>query len=214
MVAGNAARRKELAQRRKEDRKQEVERRRGGLARASPVEARAYLLQTAKSSNNASQLLAYAVDDRTGKAICEPWFRVGTCRRKRCRYSHSLTISHLSCVADVERSEGNTENKGSSGSKGKGRSGSSKTKGRQNKGSKKNGSGRIAQDSCLPPMACRNLKDVHAGGQLVYDRNVRNQRQQSSPLLFVEFQGDSSSTPLTLQFLQPSLREPNNVQSM
>ena len=91
MVQGNSARRKELAANRRQDQKEEKSRKKGGAARATPVEARARLLDWAGSDK--CLMLAWTEDATGEKNVCQSYFRTGSCPRKRCRLSHDDTIS-------------------------------------------------------------------------------------------------------------------------
>lgn len=98
MVQGNSARRKELAAGRRQDRKDEIERKKGGAARVTPVEARARLLDFGAKNNTKSSIIAWYVDPSVEKAPawCAVHFRDGACPRgKRCKLSHQDSIAHL-----------------------------------------------------------------------------------------------------------------------
>ena len=105
MVKGNFERRKELAEKRKEDRKAEVERKKAGAALATPVEVRGRLLHDAKVAGATDDLLAWVAapasdDDQTRKDVCDSWWRTGFCALKRCRLSHEESICHLRGVPE------------------------------------------------------------------------------------------------------------------
>ena len=131
------------------------------------------------------------------KDVCEAWWRTGFCEMKRCRLSHADSISHIKGVpefgAAAARVGAPASNVGDGGDDGK----QSGKKGGRKKGKK----GAVADDSgaagngaqagaTLPAMDCVLLKTVDAGGQLEYDRSIRTQRRQESPLLFIAFRGE------------------------
>eukprot|EP00946_MAST-07B_sp_MAST-7B-sp1_P000716 g716.t1 len=167
MVRGNSARRKELAARRRQDRKDEVARKRAGAARATPVEARARILAFCAEGREARAWVASGVN---GKGICESMLRLGECDSKRCRLSHELVLAHLSGMPEVS----------GDGVGGACASGG----GRQSKTSK-----RRLRTNPLASLVCVPLSEVKAGGQLAYDPKVRTQRRQKSDLYFVEVEG-------------------------
>lgn len=179
MVRGNAARRKELAAMRRQDRKDEVARKKGGASRATPIEARARILAFCAEaqrrgrqdgSSGGQNARAWVVAKDGGKDICEAWWRHGECGSKRCRLSHETTLAHLTGMPDGSAAEGGA----AIGAV---------------RGSKKRGGRRQRDNAALPPMLCVPLSDVHAGGKLRYDAKVRTQRREKSDLLFVEVSG-------------------------
>jgi hypothetical protein len=173
MVRGNAARRKELAALRRQDRKDEVARKKGGASRATPIEARARILAFCAEARRRGQedsARAWVVaKDGSKKDVCEAWWRHGECESKRCRLSHESTLAHLAGMP-LGSAVGGAASDGGSGGKKK--------------------SGRRQKDhAALPPMVCVPLAEVQAGGKLRYDAKVRTQRRQKSDLLFVEVCG-------------------------
>ena len=75
MVRGNSARRKELAARRRQDRKDEIARKRAGTARATPVEARARILAFCAEGQEARAWVASGANgkDKSGpRAVSYP----------------------------------------------------------------------------------------------------------------------------------------------
>jgi len=103
MVQGNSARRKELAAGRRQDRKDEIERKKAGISRVTPVEARARLLDFGAKNSKKSSMRAWSVSPSENKAPawCAEYFRCGSCPRgKRCKLSHEESIAHLSQPAE------------------------------------------------------------------------------------------------------------------
>lgn len=190
MVKGNFERRKELAEKRKEDRKAEVERKKAGAALATPVEVRGRLLHDAKVAGATDDLLAWVAapasdDDQTRKDVCDSWWRTGFCALKRCRLSHEESISHLRGVPESACVDAGSLSSGS-GSEGQKKKGKRGKKGRA--GGDTKGGGIVG--AALPPMVCLPLEAVDAGGQLAYDRNLRTQRRKESLLMFVALRGE------------------------
>ena len=211
MVKGNFERRKELAAQRKQDRKDEVVRQKAGAIAATPVEVRGRLLHDARVAGaRDDELLAWVVaparpestdgDEGTvvsRKDVCEAWWRTGFCEMKRCRLSHADNISHINGVPEFGAAAarggapaGNVDGGGDDGKQ-------SGKKGGRKKGKKGSvadegaAAGNGAQTGAtLPAMDCAPLKTVDAGGQLEYDRSIRTQRRQESPLLFIAFRGE------------------------
>ena len=177
MVKGNSARRKELAQGRRQDRKNEVERKKAGASRVTPMEARARILSCASlSSNNITPVAWCSIQD--GKSVCESWFRTESCPRKRCKYDHSISVAHLKFPGRIISSNGDGDFS----------AGCQKQNGRNDK-KKSSKSNRHSSNGCLPPMVQISLNKVSAGGKLEYDPNLRTQRRTQSNLLFIEFNG-------------------------
>ena len=203
MVKGNFERRKELAARRKADKKAEAERKSQGALRATPVEVRARLLHDAQLQGvSDEELQAWVVapppeDGTSRKGLCDDWWRTGFCSQRRCRLSHEDTISHLRGVPES----------GACGVAGGGAAavdGAEPKRKKKGKGRKAKGKGRTAVDggaagdagagaaapSALPAMECMPLRSVVAGGDLAYDRIIRTQVRKESPLLFVAMRGE------------------------
>jgi len=100
MVQGNSARRKELAVGRRQDRKDEIERKKSGAAMVTPAEARARLLDFGTKNSTKSSMIAWSVTPSSSQAPfwCAAYFRDGECPRgKRCKLSHEESIAHLAC---------------------------------------------------------------------------------------------------------------------
>ncbi|KAI8897226.1 hypothetical protein BC833DRAFT_649762 [Globomyces pollinis-pini] len=98
MVRGNADRRRELAQQRKEDQKQEALRKKEGASAATFEEVRARLLNDAKKSNQScKELIAWigVQDEESTVEVCVSYVRFGSCEKKRCKYKHEFTLCHL-----------------------------------------------------------------------------------------------------------------------
>ena len=209
MVKGNKERRQELAARRKEDKAQEVERKRGGASLATPVEVRASLLSDARG--NESQLIGWVVRSRGAegeeeKAWCEDWFRTGYCLLKRCRNSHEVTISHL---LGVPPQPGVPVLAAATTSRG--RSVSPAARRVRALSAERGGVGTVGGGgaveavvaarpsnkdlSCVPSAAVfpalepMPLRSCEVGAKLVYDRTLRTQIRTESPLRFVEWGG-------------------------
>jgi hypothetical protein len=101
MVQGNSARRKELAVGRRQDRKDEIERKKAGASRVTPAEARARLLDFASKPPPACAMFSWSMSPSSSSAPawCPTHFREGVCPRgKRCRLAHAESISHLAGV--------------------------------------------------------------------------------------------------------------------
>jgi hypothetical protein len=199
MVKGNAERRKELAAKRKQDRKDEVVRQKAGVSRATPVEIRGRLLHDASIAGAGdNELIAWVAvpsEDGAGasrKDICEAWWRTGFCGLKRCRLSHDESIAHLCSVPESAGAWNTTESIDDGGSKDdqQGKKGAGKGKKGKKSRSGKGDDEFDANGGSLPAMDCMPLKNVDAGGQLAYDRNVRSQRRRESKMLFVAFRGN------------------------
>eukprot|EP00751_Fragilariopsis_kerguelensis_P009846 CAMPEP_0170803632 /NCGR_PEP_ID=MMETSP0733-20121128/30179_1 /TAXON_ID=186038 /ORGANISM="Fragilariopsis kerguelensis, Strain L26-C5" /LENGTH=224 /DNA_ID=CAMNT_0011157437 /DNA_START=83 /DNA_END=760 /DNA_ORIENTATION=+ len=104
MVQGNSARRKELAAGRRQDRKDEIERKKAGAARVTPAEARARLLDFGTKNSTKSSMIAWSVSPSSSSVSCwcAAYFRDGACPRgKRCKWSHAESIAHLACPLAV-----------------------------------------------------------------------------------------------------------------
>tara|TARA_B100000780_G_scaffold259854_1_gene211172 strand:- start:6 stop:758 length:753 start_codon:yes stop_codon:yes gene_type:complete len=192
MVQGNSARRKELAVARRQDRKNEVARKKAGASKATPVEARARILHHVSLSKEDTSAIAWCSIEQ-GKNICDSWFRTESCPRKRCRFNHTETIAHLLNVPESSYTNNGNGN-GNGNDTDNTNSGKRKTKKGKSK-KKKNGStgsnnASMGGEGCLPAMVCKPLNAASAGGKLEYDPNVRTQRRTKSNLLFIEFQGE------------------------
>lgn len=98
MVQGNSARRKELAAGRRQDRKDEIERKKAGVARATPAEARARLLDYSARRDARGSMIAWsaAPASRGAPAWCAAFVRDGACPRgRRCKLRHATSLAHL-----------------------------------------------------------------------------------------------------------------------
>ena len=214
MVQGNSARRKELAQGRRQDRKKEIARKKAGARCATPIEARARLLHFANMNGATDDELRAWVSvecssaEQSGrKDVCDAFWRTGSCSRKRCRYDHSESIAFLtgvpeSSVAEVEvvdavkengeekKAEEQEEEMAVRGRKKRGGGGKRRSKKHSSASSSSNSSKQSGNGcDCLPAMVCKPLSSVQAGGHLAYDTNLRTQRRTKSTLQFVEFRG-------------------------
>lgn len=110
MVNGNWQRRLELAAKRKEDRKAELERRKSGPGCTStPSEVRAWLLSC--KALKTSDLLAWlTIEPGPGgkvfdKDVCEVHFRTQDCAIKRCKYSHEDSLAGVRGVPETAAPE-------------------------------------------------------------------------------------------------------------
>ena len=93
-IAGNGARRKELALGRRLDRKAEKERKKSGPLRATPGEARSRLLDYSKKMGVCMR--AWVEDQIAGKnakRLCGLYFRGGECPQKKCKFSHDAGLA-------------------------------------------------------------------------------------------------------------------------
>ena len=209
MVQGNSARRKELAQGRRQDRKKEIARKKAGARCATPIEARARLLHFANMNGATDdELRAWvSVECSSEKDVCDAFWRTGSCSRKRCRYDHSESIAFLtgvpeSSVAEVEvvgavkengeekKAEEQEDEMAVRGRKKRGGGGKRRSKKHSSASSSSNSSKQSGNGcDCLPAMVCKPLSSVQAGGHLAYDTNLRTQRRTKSTLQFVEFRG-------------------------
>jgi hypothetical protein len=177
MVKGNAVRRKELAQRRKDDKKEEIERKQAGPKRAIPAEARSRLLSDARLAELAGHpmppLTAWVISSEKAdgtaadKDVCESWLRTGSCALRRCKASHEMTVSHLQGVPSTAGSTDDEEEEGEEEEE-EGRGGS--------------GGGSSLH---LPALETRDLRLVDPGGMLAYDRTLRTHIRGSNRLIFV-----------------------------
>jgi len=98
MVQGNSARRKELAAGRRQDRKDEIERKKAGVTRATPAEARARLLDYSARRDARGSMIAWsaAPASRGAPAWCAAFVRDGACPRgRRCKLRHATSLAHL-----------------------------------------------------------------------------------------------------------------------
>lgn len=204
MVKGNYERRKELAERRKQDRVDEKQRRTAGPISATPTEVRARLLSDAQKDENGdgeSELVAWVVIGGATKLFCEDYFRTGSCPTKRCKFCHDVSIAHLQglpeapCVQDTCSSKAKSEQLPSSqqtrsGGAGRKKKGSAGGRG-HNKLSSVGGSPDDIEPlpaggfPALEPVQLRSVSQI--GGNLAYDRNVRTQVRQTSTLRFVQW---------------------------
>mmetsp|Transcript_8162 Transcript_8162/g.17037 ORF Transcript_8162/g.17037 Transcript_8162/m.17037 type:complete len:185 (-) Transcript_8162:14-568(-) len=91
MVQGNSDRRKELAVGRRNDRKAEKARKKAGVVKATPSEARSRLLEISRSLD--LPLTAWVESSEPGREVCAQYFRTGDCGSKRCKYSHEACLS-------------------------------------------------------------------------------------------------------------------------
>eukprot|EP00729_Bicosta_minor_P008653 gene8654-31633_t len=166
MVKGNAERRKELSKLRRDGKKAEGERRKGGASKATPGEARARLLSDAmRVKGTENGLIGWTMVDAAGegdsvqnarsnaeavKLMCASHFRTGYCELRRCKHEHTESISHLKGVPPPvgDGSEG------------------------------------------FAPIAQKPLKQCSAGGREVYDYVLRRGIFQSSPIRFVEWNNE------------------------
>lgn len=163
MVKGNQDRRKELAQRQRDDKRGEIERKKGGPELATPSEVRARLLSDLKLTGASDGTLwgwclpKPAPGESISKSLCASWFRTGSCTFKRCRFSHEHSISHLSGVPAAPEKAADGDDADPKG-------------------------GSLA----LPPLECRFLRDCDPGGELVYDRTLRTHVRMPHTLLFIQ----------------------------
>lgn len=177
-MKGNKERRKELSQKRKEGKRDEIIRKKSGPANATPEEVRARLLSDFHIRRGEGivdpELIAWVVltepeDGTTNgrKNICESWLRTGSCPLKRCRHSHDITISHL-----VNSSSITLEDEGEG----------------------------LRFEAGLPPLTTQSLHTVEVGGGLSYDRNLRTQVRTVSLLRFI-----SQSSRLLFDYADPTV---------
>lgn len=187
MVKGNSARRKELAARRRQDRKDEISRKKAGPSCATPIEARARILEWC-SRSEANAIAWVAVE--TGKDVCEEFWRNGECRSKRCRLSHENSLSHLKCMPENSESTGSGNGEGAVVNRESQKSNSNSKRNSRRKGGQPKTSQAFHSSSrargALPPMMQMQLHNVQAGGKLAYNAKVRTQQRQKSNLLFIE----------------------------
>ncbi|KAJ3270420.1 hypothetical protein HDV01_007830 [Terramyces sp. JEL0728] len=101
MVKGNGDRRRQLAQQRKQDQKDEIQRKLGGCELATPDEVRARLLDDCRKKNIPEDLLVAFVKHPTDETLqCPSFLSFGHCETKRCRYRHVDNLSYLNIKVD------------------------------------------------------------------------------------------------------------------
>lgn len=164
MVKGNADRRRELAQKRKDDKKDENARKTSGALRATPAEVRARLLSDARAAGGAGEaqltawvLAAPTADGIQAKELCESFWRTGACPRKRCRGDHTDSIAHLRNVPSAGAAETEADDGDASGT----------------------------ARGMLPALVALPLRAAEPGGALVFDRTMRGPVRQENRLYFV-----------------------------
>jgi len=178
MVKGNAQRRLELTERRKQEQVEERERKQRGYVAFTPGEARARLLSDARAASGPSaedELIAYIVaPEHDGKLFCVDFWRTGSCPLKRCKFAHDDSISHLQGVPadgdDASAAGAATAAAAAAASRG------------------------------MPAMFTAPLRSVDPGGAFVYDKVIRMQVRTVSPLRFVAL-----GKQLVFDFQNPSV---------
>ncbi|KAJ3253155.1 hypothetical protein HK103_000850 [Boothiomyces macroporosus] len=101
MVKGNGDRRRQLAQQRKQDQRNEIQRKLGGSELATPDEVRARLLDDCRKKNIPEDLLIAYVKHPTDDTLqCPSFISTGYCETKRCRYRHVDNLNKLGVQVD------------------------------------------------------------------------------------------------------------------
>ncbi|KAJ3318165.1 hypothetical protein HDV06_000794 [Boothiomyces sp. JEL0866] len=96
MVKGNGDRRRQLAQQRKQDQKNEIQRKLAGSELATPDEVRARLLDDCRKKQISEDLLIAYIKHPTDETLqCPSFISTGYCETKRCRYRHVDNLSAL-----------------------------------------------------------------------------------------------------------------------